>query len=724
MKAYVSFAIFCLSILLCAECFSQDSTSAVFQLDSLPANGIELNKGWKFHEGDDTAWKDPHFDDSRWQKADLSNPNSYLPAFGKRGIGWFRLKLSMDSSLRANPVALQISQLGAIELYVKNSLLVSLGKMNAAGLIQTNDSHGKPFLFQGNLGGDTIILAVRYASPVARPTWLLTFAKPVSLKIIPWVNAVNNYKAALLEPRLRIGTSFMAIAMGLLFIMLYTFFPKEKVNLLFGVFCLFLGMLPVLFFQLREGNLNMNMFGWTSFAVDLANKICATLILVIISVEVLGKVTLFQYLLIGFILIGESLLFLTLGPSKILQTLEVIAQILLAVELFRLSVAAFKQKNFIIGLIGFGPLLLTLAVLLVIWKLLPLGSARFYFTINSFLFFAAITIYIASKYARKSNGWLHQLDETRRLAAINIEKEKERQHMLESQNEMLENQVKERTAALTESLAELKETQSQLIHAEKMASLGELTAGIAHEIQNPLNFVNNFSDVNAELIDEMNEALDKNNLGEARSLSYDIRENQEKISHHGRRADSIVKSMLQHSRASTGQKESTDINALADEYLRLSYHGLRAKDKLFNATLITDLDSTVGEIMAVPQDMGRVLLNLFNNAFYSVFQKKINLEQKKATDQPIGYEPTVWLSTTSKKDAVEICIRDNGLGVPQKILDKIFQPFFTSKPVGHGTGLGLSLSYDIVTQEHGGTLKANSVEGEYAEFIITLPIEP
>ena len=246
-----------------------------------------------------------------------------------------------------------------------------------------------------------------------------------------------------------------------------------------------------------------------------------------------------------------------------------------------------------------------------------------------------------------------------------------------------------------------------------MASLGELTAGIAHEIQNPLNFVNNFSEVNKELIDEMQQEIDKGNYTDAKEISNDIKENEDKIIHHGKRADAIVKGMLQHSRTSTGKKEPTNINALADEYLRLSYHGLRAKDKEFNAEMKTDFDKSIGNINIIPQDIGRVLLNLYNNAFYAVTEKK--------KQQPEGYEPVVSVSTKKINDKIEIRVKDNGNGIPQKVVDKIFQPFFTTKPSGQGTGLGLSLSYDIV-KTHGGEIKVETKEGEGSEFIIQMPL--
>jgi two-component system NtrC family sensor kinase len=292
------------------------------------------------------------------------------------------------------------------------------------------------------------------------------------------------------------------------------------------------------------------------------------------------------------------------------------------------------------------------------------------------------------------------------------EKEIERSRLIAKQKVELEKEVQERTAELRQSLHDLKSTQSQLIQSEKMASLGELTAGIAHEIQNPLNFVNNFSEVNDELISELVDEVDKGNTEEVKAIASDIKQNLEKINHHGKRADAIVKGMLQHSRASTGKKEPTDINALADEYLRLSYHGMRAKDKNFNATLQTDFDTNIGKINIVPQDIGRVLLNLINNAFYSVMQKK-----KQVGD---NYEPTVSVNTKKMGDKVTISVKDNGNGIPQKAVDKIFQPFFTTKPTGQGTGLGLSLSYDII-KAHGGEIKVETKEGEGAEFIIQLP---
>lgn len=300
-------------------------------------------------------------------------------------------------------------------------------------------------------------------------------------------------------------------------------------------------------------------------------------------------------------------------------------------------------------------------------------------------------------------GFAFTADRTVRRSIKIRERERSRERELK--------QAKEIEKAYTE----LKATQAQLIQSEKMASLGELTAGIAHEIQNPLNFVNNFAEINKELVDELKQEIEAGNLSEAKAIASTLADNESKVMFHGKRADGIVKGMLQHSRVSSGQKELTDINELCDEYLRLSYHGLRAKDKSFNAIFKTDFDPTIGKVKIIPQDIGRVILNLLTNAFYAVNEKK-----KKSTNTT--YEPTVTITTKSVGGKVVIQVQDNGNGIPESITQKIFQPFFTTKPAGQGTGLGLSMSYDIVTNGHGGNLTVESQEGEGSTFILVLPL--
>ncbi|HEY5916978.1 MAG TPA: ATP-binding protein, partial [Chryseolinea sp.] len=351
-----------------------------------------------------------------------------------------------------------------------------------------------------------------------------------------------------------------------------------------------------------------------------------------------------------------------------------------------------------------------------IWLMFSSGMIHSYVPVYVTYFFAlaqlsmpvAVSVYLGYDFALTNRSLKQKLDEVHRLSD-------EKQQILTNQNETLEKQVTERTAALKTSMDELKSTQTQLIQSEKMASLGELTAGIAHEIQNPLNFVNNFSEVNKELIIEMNDAIQNGNLDDVKGIAKNIADNQEKINQHGKRADAIVKNMLQHSRKSTGQKEATDINALCDEYLRLTYHGYRASDKSFTAKLETDFDPTLSKIMVIPQDIGRVMLNLINNAFYAV--AKASAFAKADED----YQPTVTVSTKKFTDKIQISVSDNGTGIPKEALDKIFQPFFTTKPTGQGTGLGLSLAYDIITKGHGGELEVETKENDGAMFTIRLP---
>jgi two-component system, NtrC family, sensor kinase len=316
-------------------------------------------------------------------------------------------------------------------------------------------------------------------------------------------------------------------------------------------------------------------------------------------------------------------------------------------------------------------------------------------------------------------------DDSKTAQQLAIERLEENERLVKEQNKILEEKVQERTLALEASLQNLKATQTQLIQSEKLASLGELTAGIAHEIQNPLNFVNNFSELSVDLAKELNEEMVKNEIDKAyiEEILGDLSQNQVKINHHGKRASSIVKGMLEHSRASTGVKELIDINKLADEYSRLSYHGLRAKDKSFNADFKTDFEGNLPKTNVIPQDIGRVLLNLVNNAFYAVNERQKLAASLELAASSNDYTPSVVVSTQHIDNQIIIKVKDNGIGMSEATKAKVFQPFYTTKPTGQGTGLGLSLTYDIVTKGHGGTIEVISTEGEGSEFIITLPLK-
>ena len=395
-------------------------------------------------------------------------------------------------------------------------------------------------------------------------------------------------------------------------------------------------------------------------------------------------------------------------------------------ELLRLTGRALRQRQrgaWIIGT-GFAVVLLVVvglimaalvsALLHVSNPLQPLMQHNWFISLLVNLSPAlGISLFLAREFALDSQLLQLKLGEVERLSAQTITQEQEKQALLAAQNDTLETQVHERTGELQRSLTELRATQAQLIQKEKMASLGELTAGIAHEIQNPLNFVNNFAEVSSELVVELKEAQATGDAEEVAALADDLEQNLGKISHHGRRAAAIVKGMLEHSRTSTGERAPTDLNQLAEEYLRLAYQGLRAKDKTFNATLHTDFAPGLPLVEAAGADVGRVLLNLFGNAFYAV--------QKRQQTGEAGYQPTVSVRTQRENGHVAIRVQDNGTGMPAEVQAKIFQPFFTTKPTGEGTGLGLSLSYDIITKAHGGTLAVASEPGQGTEFLITLP---
>jgi signal transduction histidine kinase len=687
--------------------YSQQQATWGYHIDSLPIAGIDLDQGWKFSPGDDTTWARPSFNDHNWKSVSLSAfEKEILPELKGKNIGWLRTKIYLDSFIRTNPMALVINQLGASVIYVDGSPLVSLGKINPFGYSQPSNPHGKPFLLQGNLGGDTIFLAIRYASQYPSLRSFVKKGQLINIRIRPWSFALNEFEHSLIEPRAKFALSFVAISLGLLFLSLYIFFSAEKMNVLFAGFCFALALNIAMSYQVGQANTDLNGYSWMNFTSHFVDKLVGMSVLSLVAMAVLGRITTFQLCLILYILVIDTCFDIFIGSSPFQVAQGDILRIVFTYELSRLTILAIINKKYFIGVIGLTSALVN--IFYFINKLKPLNFYDDYLKFNLLFNFIMFTLYVAYNYASNSRKLILQIAQNKKLS-------EEKHEILLRQNATLEQQVSERTAELRKSLQDLTDTQAQLIQSEKMASLGELTAGIAHEIQNPLNFVNNFSEVNGELIDEMEEELKAGNPKAAEKIAENIKQNLEKIGHHGKRADAIVKGMLLHSRSSSGQKEPTDINALADEYFRLSYHGLRAKDKMFNATMSQELDPNLGNASVVAPDIGRALLNLFNNAFYSVSEKK-----KRLGD---GFVPTVSLTTEKLKGKIQIIIHDNGLGIPAKLVDKIFNPFFTSKPAGQGTGLGLSMSYDIITKEHNGNLSVQTEEGEYAEFIIELPIK-
>ncbi|MEP7228861.1 MAG: ATP-binding protein [Ginsengibacter sp.] len=706
------------NFLLSLNCFSQTQV-----IDSITMEGIVVNDGWKFQAGDNPAYALTDYDDSKWQPIDPALDIYDLPQMRNTSIGWLRIRFRVDSALLNKPLAFQISQHLASEIYLNGVQVKKYGIVSADPIIvKAYQPRFEPFGIQ--FTNPELVVTIRFSFQPNLP--YIGFVPPFNGLILRINSVEGAYAYAEYEMRF-VKFNYIEGAFFLLLFLIhlsfYIVYPKQKANLYFALATFSVGIGNILYVAINhmhdvaliiKSAVATWILWWPPYGLFL--------FLAIHTLFSSRKGWSFWFIVALFPL-GIPLLFFN---YKWGWTFGMLIPVLLGIaEAFRLSLIAYRKGTRGVGFViaGLGGFLgfFSLFNLMIngILPIFPLGET--YNTMDLIYHLSAVSIpfalsiYLSLQYAYTSRDLEKKLMEVQQLSKKTLAQEKEKQQILTSQTETLEKQVTERTAQLTQSLEELKSTQAQLIQSEKMASLGELTAGIAHEIQNPLNFVNNFSDVNKELLAELNDEIEKGNYNDAKEIAQNVIENEEKINHHGKRADGIVKGMLQHSKTSSGKKELTNINALADEYLRLSYHGFRAKDKSFNVKMDTnfdgDLSSVEGKINIVPQDIGRVLLNLYNNAFYAVAEK-----QKQ---QPGNYQPAISLTTKKLDDKVEIGVSDNGNGIPQYIVDKIFQPFFTTKPTGQGTGLGLSLSYDII-KAHGGEIKVETKEGEGTTFIIQL----
>ncbi len=689
-------------------------------IDDIPEHGITLSNHWKWHTGDNLLWANPDFDDSKWEDISVSESIAQYPQLEEAQIGWFRRPIQLKAGLVNKPLSISIRQMGASEIYLDGKLLHKIGVVNKdpGKEVTKIKTTVLPVVFADT---NKHVLAVRYSFTKGNFYYPGTGSEIFELRIQK-TSDVGDY----LEQQTERTAGFLYFFTGifLIFAILHFSFyvsnKAKKVSLSLGITMLIL----TLAFFLRSLESYQTEVS-ASEAYGLASVIVTYFGILFINLS------LYQYLNQKFGIVFYALAFMVVGSMlcsifdwNLPLAIELwVPFLLLFADFIRVSVLADRRKDsnakvpiysllvvagcailaiiilFIVGTTSNGKdsLILNLAVLIIIIMFfsIPIG----------------LSLSLVREYTRTHKTLSNKLIEIESLSAKNLAHEQEKQQILAAQNEVLEKQVAERTAELAKSLEELRTTQTQLIQSEKLASLGELTAGIAHEIQNPLNFVNNFSELSKELIEELEEERakekEKRDEGLEEELLQDIAQNLEKINHHGKRASSIVKGMLEHSRASSGKKEPTDINALADEYLRLAYHGIRAKDKSFNADFKTDLDESVPKIPLITQDFGRVLLNLINNAFYAV--------------KDMQGKGKVTVSTKKLTDEIEIRVSDNGTGIPEHIRAKIFQPFFTTKPTGQGTGLGLSLAYDIITKGHNGTLEVETKEGEGTTFIIKLP---
>lgn len=717
-----SLFIFLLFLFLSTVCCGQ----SVIPIDSLSEEGLLLDKGWKWQAGDNAAWSSPEFDDSEWQVVNPSQDLRRIPQLTQKKMGWFRATIEFSPMMAQRLTTLQISQSVASEIYINGILAKTIGVVSThpdsvkAANATRSVAIGLPYSVSYPYVQISIRIAYQPHFLYNRVGFGRIHCLHATVIETENVNASReNVRYQIYYGWFQVGVSFILTFLHLAFFFLYR---SQRANLYFSFTTLFLGVaflcIPLTFgyFDYLSGYFLAELVQTISFPV-------AYIFLVRAIYEIYHQKTgLLYWLIVAFGVFVVVLLFTPYSIGSVYAELG--TELLMTAEVIRVTALALQRKQHGAQLIMIG-MAISLFLFLVFYVQLFLKHFGLENSFGVFAYQAAvlcvpmsISLYLAINFSVTNRDLIDKLRENNALTQQNLAQEQEKQQLLAAQNELLERQVKERTAQLENSLAELKTTQNQLVQREKMASLGELTAGIAHEIQNPLNFVNNFAEVSVELIEELQDErlkdMKEQDIALEQELLDDISQNLQKINLHGKRASSIVKSMLEHSRTSVGHIEPTNLNALIDEYLLLSFHSFKAKDKSFNATMVKNFDEHIDKINLVAQDFGRVMLNLFNNAFYAV--------NTAVATKGKDFSPTVSVSTRKNDAHIEIRIKDNGTGIPAAIATKIFQPFFTTKPTGQGTGLGLSLSYDIITKGHNGTLELITEENQGTEFVITIPI--
>ncbi len=722
-------------------CFVQLRGQDAPALRPIPESGSTLTKYWKWHAGDNPVWARQTINDQKWASVDITKNVHYFPELSKNRIGWLRRPLKINSDLVNKPLCFYIILSGAAEIYLDGQRLDTLGKVSVSPAQEITDARPKMIPFSlADTNQHTLAVRLSYAKGHfhyrGSAKALLEVRVFKSKHIAAWVH---------LTTRRTSGFLYFSIGVFLIFSILHFSFyasnRQKKVSRTLG-FTMFTFAIAF-FFSSLENNLQSTDYQQLSELITVVSTYVGLMLINVSLYQYLHQPFRFFFFLQLFLMVVSLLcVILDIGVFYGLGVLMPFP--LIFFDFIRVSVLADRRKDsnakvpIYSLLVAAGCLVLAITLFIIAGTfigfsgyenssfLLLLEVGLLFLFVMLFSIPVGLSLSLVREYSRTQQSLRNKIREIETLSAKNLAQEQEKQQILAAQNETLERQVAEQTAELKASIEHLKTTQNQLIQSEKLASLGELTAGIAHEIQNPLNFVNNFSEVSIELIDELKEersksqeAAEQDEALEAEILG-DIAQNLQKINYHGQRASSIVKGMLEHSRASTGKKEPTDLNTIAEEYLRLAYHGLRAKDKSFNADFKIESDPTLPPVNVVAQDISRVLLNLINNAFYAV-------QQKSLLGLTPDYKPLVVVRTQLITDPktgsrVEIRVKDNGTGISEELQEKIFQPFFTTKPTGQGTGLGLSLAYDIVTKGHGGKLEVESLEGEGTEFIIKLPI--
>ena len=692
-------------------------------------SSLELGKsGWRFMPGDNKRWADSAFNDSAWKRQSIETSIELNDPVWQQNQGWFRQSLRPRTGILKKDLRLVVKQFGASEIYLDGRLLAVLKPTRF-------DSGGSqriirfiPIQFTDT---NQHILAVHYRfrrDPVVQAS---TDISPLSLHI----QYADDVGSSLIDETEWSGVligCFMGVCgiLALLHFLFYRANRSQPINrtLAWGMLFFTLG---AAMFELIDYVGTLTLVSLTDLLNDVSLHMGFILLLTGVYQYVHLRRGWIYYGVIATVLI-DQLYRISIG--SLLNDFGWIPVGLVILDYIRVSWLGRKRKDLDARLpwnslkvaVYCFVLIIACGIIVGISESIMKGNMEYMLVILILLLAGVIfsipvglSLSLVSDYTRTYKALGDNLREVEQLSAQTLAQEQEKQHILARQNEVLEEQVKKRTVELHQSLDELKSTQAQLVQREKLASLGELTAGIAHEIQNPLNFVNNFAEVSVELVEEINDERvkpvgERDEELEAELLS-DLSQNVQKISDHGKRAASIVRGMLQHSRNSSGQKQPTDLNTLVDEYLRLAYQGMRAKDKSFNAHLISNFMPDLPSIDIVPEEIGRVLVNLFNNAFYAVQQKSLSASP--------GFAPTISVETGRENNQLIIRVRDNGSGIPDDVRSKVFQPFFTTKPSGEGTGLGLSLSYDIVVKGHGGLLSVETEAGEFTEFTVKLPVK-
>jgi two-component system, NtrC family, sensor kinase len=690
---------------------------------SLNKNTVKLNEGWKYINKNDSLVAKKNFIDNAYPTIRINKSLDSFDLTVPKYV-WFRKIIHIDSVFLDCITQLSVRVNGAAEVYLDNHLLIQIGEFKK-NLSEVNIHTSSTPYFQTLMFRDTglHVIAIKYVLPDRSCVNISDEQIALNLAIVTENDILSETYHEIHAHGKKTGISgAVYMMMALIHFFFYYLFRSQKFNLHFCIAMVLFSIYFLLNTKYQE-HTSYTAYNYKLYFREIIFHI-AHLVMLATTYEYVDfpKRKLFWSMIVIWV-VTSILEYVGILPGYSMPLL-----FLLVLLNYLYIINKSSKQNNMHGFIVQRALLYFIVIFFIFMMLLTILFLTKYFYNFDFdqnnaivlifgfmillgpplLLSGSITFSLAKEHIRVADGLKLKIKEVENLAV-------EKEMLMKNQNTFLEEKVALRTQELNASVEEVKRTQKQLIQSEKMASLGELTAGIAHEIKNPLNFVNNFSEVNAELIEELITEVEKGNGDEIKEISNQIKENLKKISNHGKRADNIVKSMLEHSRNSSGKKDLIDINQLIEEYVNLAFHGLRAKDKTFNSALNFDLSKEISKINVIPQDIGRVILNLVTNAFHAVTERK-----KKSDEADIKFDPTVSISTFQSEDETIIEINDNGVGISQENIDKIFQPFFTTKPTGQGTGLGLSLTYDII-QAHDGKIEVVSKLNEGTSFILKLP---